>query len=88
MRKKTISLIFITLIATITLPLKAAGLSTDEQKMVDYINGHMGEATALVQQLAEINSGTMNFPGVRKVADSLAPALSQLGFATQWINHM
>ena len=33
-----------------------------------------------------INSGTMNFAGVRQVADVLRPKFEALGFTTRWVD--
>jgi glutamate carboxypeptidase len=41
---------------------------------------------ALLQRLVDINSGTMNFAGVRHVADVLRIELDSLGFSTRWID--
>lgn len=57
-----------------------AALTADEQKMADYIDQHKAAAMSLLEQSVNINSGTMNFEGVRKVADLLMPELSALGF--------
>jgi glutamate carboxypeptidase len=40
----------------------------------------------LLQQAAEINSGTMNLQGVRKVGALFRRQFDELGFATQWID--
>jgi glutamate carboxypeptidase len=48
------------------------------------VDGHDAESLALIEQLVNINSGTMNFAGVRAVADVLRPRLEALGFRTRW----
>jgi glutamate carboxypeptidase len=42
-------------------------------------------AVALLEDLVNINSGTMNFDGVRAVARRLEPELDALGFETRWV---
>ncbi|HEU4601443.1 MAG TPA: hypothetical protein VFS24_05720, partial [Steroidobacteraceae bacterium] len=46
-----------------------AALSVSEAKSVAFLKSHQSESIALLQQIVDINSGTMNFSGVRKVAD-------------------
>ena len=48
--------------------------------MVDYIDGRKEAAMSLLEKSVNINSGTMNFSGVRKVADQLMPEFEALGF--------
>ncbi len=58
----------------------SAALSGDEQQMADYIDGRKEAAMSLLEKSVNINSGTMNFSGVRKVADQLMPEFEALGF--------
>ncbi len=51
-------------------------------KSVD--DGSAGDV-ALLEKLVDINSGTMNLPGVVKVKDVLEPQLAALGFKTRWV---
>jgi glutamate carboxypeptidase len=39
---------------------------------------------ALLEEIVNINSGTMNFAGVRRVADVLRPRFEALGFKVRW----
>ena len=41
-------------------------------------------AVAQLEQLVDINSGTMNIPGVVQVKDLLVPEIEALGFTTHW----
>ena len=41
---------------------------------------------ALLQRIVDINSGTMNFAGVRRVGDALRAELDSLGFTTRWVD--
>ncbi len=63
-----------------------AALSVSEAKSVAFLKSHQSESIALLQQIVDINSGTMNFSGVRKVADVLAPKFEALGFKTHWVD--
>ncbi len=50
-----------------------------EKKLVSWVDAHNEEATALLKELVEINSGTMNFAGVKAVAEVLLPRFEALG---------
>lgn len=61
------------------------GLSTTEQKIVQYIQAHQKEAEQLLETTVNINSGSLNIAGVKKVGSSFAKALQDAGFTTEWI---
>jgi glutamate carboxypeptidase len=52
--------------------------------MVKAVDGETPGAVALLEKLVDINSGTMNFAGVVRVKDVLAPQIEALGFRVQW----
>lgn len=64
----------------------ASGLSTTERALVKSVDANNADALALLIKLVNINSGTMNFAGVRQVADVLAAQLDSLGFKTTWVD--
>src|SRR3954471_11717855 len=64
----------------------AAALSVDERAVVRYVDADNARALALLQRIVDINSGTMNFAGVRRVADALRVELDSLGFTTRWVD--
>jgi len=61
-------------------------LTTTEQAIVRAVDPHNAEGLALLERLVNINSGTMNFAGVRQVADILRTQLDSLGFTTRWVD--
>lgn len=61
-----------------------AQLDSAEQAMVAFLDASNEEAEELLIESVNINSGTMNFAGVRAVADHLMPHFDALGFATRW----
>jgi glutamate carboxypeptidase len=63
-----------------------AALSPAEQAMVRYLDDHQDEAVALLERVVNINSGTQNLAGVRRVGDVFGAELEALGFATAWID--
>lgn len=68
-------------VCTLVLPLGAAAqLDSTEQAMVDFIDRTNAEAEAWLIESININSGTMNFAGVRAVAEQLMPLFGDIGF--------
>lgn len=63
-----------------------ADLSSDEAAMLSWVDAHAGELEAFVERSVNINSGTMNFAGVREVGGMLQAEYEALGFATEWID--
>jgi glutamate carboxypeptidase len=60
--------------------------SPEERKLVDFVDGHNGEAVALLERVVNINSGTQNFEGVREVGRVFGAELEALGFRTRWVD--
>lgn len=60
-------------------------LDATEAKVAAWVDQHEGDAIALLERVVDINSGTMNHDGVRKVGDVFAEELQALGFETRWI---
>jgi len=56
-----------------------------EQAMVSAVDAQTPAATALLEKLVNINSGTMNLQGVVAVKDVVMPQIEALGFKTQWV---
>lgn len=64
----------------------AQDLSDVERRIVAHVDSQAEEAIALLEETVNINSGTMNHPGVRAVGRALAPHFEELGFAVNWID--
>jgi glutamate carboxypeptidase len=62
------------------------GLNSTEKKITEYINQHIKEAEKLLADAVNINSGTLNKTGVRKVGDIFAKEFKDAGFSTEWVN--
>ena len=62
-----------------------SGLSAAERQMREHIAQHAEEDVALLARAVNINSGTLNFAGVRAVGDLFRSALDSLGFQTRWV---
>ena len=72
-------------------PLAAAAqaaprLTPAERTVAAAVDRHNAEALALLERLVNINSGTMNFAGVRQVGDVLRTQFDALGFKTRWVD--
>ena len=61
-------------------------LSPIEDRILEYIDSTTEEAIALLEQVVNINSGTMNQEGVREVGQVFRSELDALGFQTRWIS--
>jgi glutamate carboxypeptidase len=61
-------------------------LSASERAIAAAVDSHNADALALLERIVNINSGTMNFAGVRQVADVLRPQFDALGFRTRWVD--
>jgi glutamate carboxypeptidase len=62
----------------------AQSLSKVERQLAAHADAHVAEARSLLERAVNINSGTMNFEGVRRVGDLFRSELDALGFATRW----
>ena len=57
-----------------------------EKILVEQIAAEHARAVALLEGAVNINSGTMNFSGVKAVADLFIPEFRALGFSTHWVD--
>jgi glutamate carboxypeptidase len=72
------------LFATADVHVRQFPLSAAERTIVRYVDDHNEQAIALLEQVVNINSGTQNFAGVRRVGDIFRAELESLGFKTSW----
>src|SRR5690348_2740728 len=66
-------------------PVRGA-LTATELAIVNAVPRNNVEGLRLLERLVNINSGTMNFAGVKKVGDMLQVELDKLGFETRWVD--
>src|SRR6266581_3040687 len=64
----------------------AGGLSRLERRAAAVVDRNAPAALALLERAVDINSGTMNFEGVRAVGHLMKAGFEALGFATQWVD--
>ncbi len=60
--------------------------SAPERSIVASVDAHNAEGLALLEKVVNINSGTQNHAGVRKVGDVFRAELDGLGFKTRWVD--
>ncbi|MCG8322481.1 MAG: M20/M25/M40 family metallo-hydrolase [Cytophagales bacterium] len=66
--------------------LKAQKLSSKEKKIIQHVARHHAAALALLEEVVNVNSGTMNSDGVKKVGALFRQAFDEIGFETTWID--
>jgi glutamate carboxypeptidase len=72
--------------ALLAVPLSASTAPKDavERKLITAVRKSDDKAFKLLEQIVNINSGTLNTEGVRQVADVVAPHFEALGFSVRW----
>ena len=84
MKPYHIAALALTVVLSSAAPIKAQKLSSTERRITQYVDQHNNEALALLEQIVNINSGTFNREGQRRVAEALMPAFRELGFAVRY----
>lgn len=64
----------------------AQGLDPVEREVVEAVDARADEAVAFLEAVVNVNSGTMNFDGIREVGRMFAARLESIGFETRWID--
>ena len=64
---------------------QAQKLTATERKLVASVQQHMPQTEQLLEQVVNINSGTLNLPGVRAVGAVFQQEFDALGFKTEWV---
>lgn len=67
-------------------PVSGQQLSAVERRLVAAVERGVPDALAVLERTVNINSGTHNFAGVRRVGDDLAKEFTSLGFTTRWVD--
>ena len=65
---------------------KATNLNDEEKAIIAYIDQNMPRAIALLKESVNINSGTLNIEGVKKVGALFAKEFEKAKFKTEWIS--
>ena len=61
-------------------------MTPEEQALAAAVDAANPQALALLERVVNINSGSMNFAGVRAVGDEFRRELDTLGFTTRWVD--
>ncbi|HXJ99990.1 MAG TPA: M20/M25/M40 family metallo-hydrolase [Gelidibacter sp.] len=84
MNKIAQTFLILSILSTSTLTVAQKGKM--ENKIVKSVDKHLDASIDLLKKAVNINSGTMNFEGVRKVGELFKTELDQLGFQTELTN--
>jgi glutamate carboxypeptidase len=60
-------------------------LSAEEKKLVERIDKNYQETVALLEEVVNINSGSLNLEGVREVGRVFEREFQKIGFQTEWV---
>lgn len=63
-----------------------AQITKVEKKITGYVDANNASALKLLEEVVNINSGSMNFDGVYKVGQVFKARLDALGFDTKWVD--
>ena len=72
-------------LACVTSAVCAAGLSATEQRVVKAATAETPRAIELLETLVNLNSGSLNPEGVKRVGDVMRAQLEPLGFKVEWV---
>ncbi|WP_047246224.1 M20/M25/M40 family metallo-hydrolase [Maribacter thermophilus] len=81
MKKLFVTLVFLVCV----LPISGQKLSRTEKKIIKSIETNNAEAIQFLEKVVNINSGTLNLEGVKKVGSEFSTAFESIGFDTKWI---
>lgn len=76
----------LSILCVFTSQLSAQKLSSEEEKILKTVEDNNSEALSFLIKVVNINSGTMNLEGVRKVGRVFSDAFEKIDFETQWIS--
>lgn len=61
-------------------------LSKEEQRILTLVEKNSAESIAFLEEVVNINSGTLNVKGVKEVGNRFSSAFTDIGFNTKWID--
>lgn len=61
-------------------------VSPDEKRIVDEVASRADQAITFLERAVNINSGTMNFEGVREVGQLYSAGFDDVGLETEWVD--
>ena len=81
MRKPALIILFF----FVALQAKSQSLSQKEKQIIQYIDQHLPDAKRLLIETVNINSGTLNKEGVKKVGTIFSKELEKAGLHSEWV---
>lgn len=80
------ALLFVALMAYTRDSSAQTHLTPNEAQLVETIESGVNDAISFLERIVNMNSGSMNFDGVRQVGAAFAEELEPLGFKTWWVD--
>ncbi len=77
--------LLLVLAMTALLP-QSGTLTPEERALTAFVDADNDRALALLERVVNINSGTMNFAGVRAVGAAFRSEFDAIGFKTEWVD--
>lgn len=77
--------IILLIVICTSLNAKAQKLNSTEKKIIDAVNKQLPQTFKTLEEIVNINSGTMNVKGVRASGETLRAAFEKLGFTVEWV---
>jgi len=65
-------------------PVQAQKLNRSERKIIERVSANNDEAIAFLERVVNINSGSLNIEGVKKVGEAFNEGFEAIGFNTEW----
>jgi glutamate carboxypeptidase len=84
--KKIFVLATMLFVAVINVNAQGKTLTKEEQNILAYIDANLPRAIALLKESVNINSGTLNIEGVKKVGALFAKEFEAAGLQTHWVS--
>ena len=76
---------FLFLFVCLAMGARAQKLNREEKKILETIHASLPQHLKLLQQLVDINSGSLNIEGVKANGELLAQAFRNINFTTEWM---
>ena len=72
------------LVILFVVPVHAQKLTRLEKKILTHIDNNNSQAISLLEKVVNINSGSLNIKGVKKVGAIFSKEFNEIGFTTSW----
>ena len=85
--RQTLAVALALVSSTVVMPAaRQTALTADERALATFVDTNNADALAMLERAVNINSGSMNFEGVRQVGALFRKEFDALGFKTEWID--